>query len=197
MELLLIRHAEPIRLEVDAGPANPPLHARGEAQAERLADWLAGERIDRLYTSPLRRAQQTADRVAARTGLVPEVDDGLAEYDRNLSWYVPIEELRSLKDERWEQVIGGEYFGGEEDRATFSARITGALDAIIAANAGRRVAAVCHGGVINVFAAGILRLTGNPLFFLPHYTSISRIAASRDGTRSIVSLNETAHLRGL
>jgi probable phosphoglycerate mutase len=33
-------------------------------------------------------------------------------------------------------------------------------------------------------------------FFYPNYTSIHRIAASRGGHRSIVTVNETAHLRG-
>jgi probable phosphoglycerate mutase len=34
-------------------------------------------------------------------------------------------------------------------------------------------------------------------FFLPNYTSISRVAAARSGLRSIVSINESSHLRGL
>jgi hypothetical protein len=35
------------------------------------------------------------------------------------------------------------------------------------------------------------------MFFEPRYTSISRVTASRSGIRTLVSLNETAHLRGL
>ena len=57
----------------------------------------------------------------------------------------------------------------------------------------RRVVAVCHGGVINVALASVLGLD-QPLWFDPGYTSISRMAASRTGIRSVSSLNETAHL---
>ena len=55
------------------------------------------------------------------------------------------------------------------------------------------VAAVCHGGVINVFLAALLGLERH-LWFEPGYTSISRVAAARTGERSLVTLNETAHL---
>ncbi len=53
---------------------------------------------------------------------------------------------------------------------------------------------VCHGGVINTYTADVLGL-GAMLFFEPAYTSISRVLVSRDGARSLLSLNETGHLR--
>ena len=52
---------------------------------------------------------------------------------------------------------------------------------------------VCHGGVINLYLGRILGVERH-LWFEPGYTSISRVAASRDGHRTIVTLNETAHL---
>ena len=59
---------------------------------------------------------------------------------------------------------------------------------------GEQVGVVCHGGVINVYVGLVLGIE-KPLWFEPGYTSISRIAASRKGVRSVVTLNETAHLR--
>jgi hypothetical protein len=47
-----------------------------------------------------------------------------------------------------------------------------------------------------VYAGHVLGID-DPLFFLPGYTSISRVLAASSGERSIASLNETAHLRGL
>jgi probable phosphoglycerate mutase len=55
---------------------------------------------------------------------------------------------------------------------------------------------ICHGGVVNAYAGHVLGID-DPLFFLPAYTSISRILASGSGPRSIKSLNETAHVREL
>ena len=54
----------------------------------------------------------------------------------------------------------------------------------------------CHGGVINVWAAHVLKMVPR-LFFDPNYTSIHRFLCARTGERNIVSLNETAHLRAL
>ena len=56
MELLLIRHARPLRAESVDGPADPGLSDLGRRQAEALAGWLVPERIDAVYTSPLRRS---------------------------------------------------------------------------------------------------------------------------------------------
>jgi probable phosphoglycerate mutase len=56
------------------------------------------------------------------------------------------------------------------------------------------VAAVCHGGVINVALGSVLDIRP-PLWFEPGYTSMSRMLASRGGVRSVASLNELAHLK--
>jgi probable phosphoglycerate mutase len=53
---------------------------------------------------------------------------------------------------------------------------------------------VCHGGVINGYLAHVLGLDGQS-FFYPNYTSIHRVAAARSGERSVVTINETSHLR--
>ena len=71
-----------------------------------------------------------------------------------------------------------------------------AVEEIIAANPGRKVAAVCHGGVINAYFTHVLGIDDPSGFFYPNYTSIHRIAAARSGERSVLSLNETCHLRG-
>ena len=49
--------------------------------------------------------------------------------------------------------------------------------------------------MINAWASTVLGLPVT-LFFNPDYTSINRFMAASSGERSIVSLNETAHLRG-
>ena len=59
-----------------------------------------------------------------------------------------------------------------------------AVERIVAAHPGQRVAVVCHGGVINAYAGHVLGID-EPLFFLPAYTSISRVLAASTGERSI------------
>ena len=74
MELLWVRHGEPERIAPGSGiPADPPLTPRGREQAERLAAWLAFESIDRVLSSPQRRAIETAEPIASAHGLDVEV----------------------------------------------------------------------------------------------------------------------------
>ena len=198
MELLLIRHALPVRVEAPEGQvADPELAERGHVQADALADWLAGEHIDALYASPMRRAHQTAEHVADRLGLDIRIDPELAEWDRGSRFYVPIEELRAEKDERWDDLVAGRWGAdGEVDPETFRAVVVEAVERIIAAHPGQTVAAVAHGGVMSSYLSHVLGVS-EVMFFEPAYTCISRVLASSAGHRQVKSINEHAHVRAL
>lgn len=191
---MLIRHARPERLELDEGPADPPLDATGAAQAEALASWLVDEGLDALYTSPLRRARETAAPVAARLGLQPVVADGVAEWDRDASAYIPTEDLPRVAPDVWRAMTGGDWDALGIDLPAFLHRVATTLERIAADHRGQRVAVVCHGGVINAWAAQVLGLS-RTLFFEPDYTSLSRFLVASSGQTSVRSLNEAAHLR--
>ena len=82
MEMLLIRHGLPVHtINRDGTPADPPLSEVGHQQAHLLSEWLKEERIDRIYSSPLRRARETADPLARRTGLEIELEARISEFD--------------------------------------------------------------------------------------------------------------------
>ena len=197
MELLLIRHALPIRRELTDGRADPELAEAGLAQAECLARYLADETLHAIYVSPMQRARQTAAPLATAQGLEPVLEDGVAEYDRDASWYVPVEELKANKDPRWQEMLDGTWHASLDiDPFQFRDGVCTAVERIITENPGRKVAVVCHGGVINAYLTRILDLDDPTGFFYPNYTSIHRVMAARSGERSILSLNETAHLRG-
>jgi 2,3-bisphosphoglycerate-dependent phosphoglycerate mutase len=198
MELLLIRHALPVRVESADGPADPVLAELGHRQAGALADWLADEALDAIYTSPMRRAVETAAPLAERHGLAPVVDEDLAEFDRHATDYVPIEELKAEKDPRWQQMVDGQWFAEavDIDPDAWATTVVVAVERVIAENAGRTVALVAHGGVVNIYLAHILGID-RAMFFEPAYTSISRVLAARSGERQLRSVNETAHVRGL
>jgi probable phosphoglycerate mutase len=195
VELLLIRHAEPIKVVDVSGPADPHLSLRGIRQAELLADFLGTEGIEAVFSSPMRRAVQTAVPLAATTQTDLVTEDALAEFDRLATTYIPIEELRANRDERFLAMVDDDYSAWGVDMGRFRQEVVAGLEAIIATHPGGRVAAVCHGGVINAYIGHVLGLTRSS-FFTPDYTSVSRVAASRSGVRSLVRLNEVAHLRG-
>lgn len=199
MHLLLIRHAEPVRIESTEGVADPELTPTGVEQSARLASWLADEGlpIDHLCVSPLRRAGQTAEPLAERFGLTAEVVEGLAEFDAASSNYIPMEELKTAGDPRFGALVEGRWdeLGSMVDPEVFRAGAVATIDGIATQHPGGRVAVVCHGAVINVYLGDVI---GTPrlLWFEPRYTSISRVIVSRKGIRTVESVNEAAHLRG-
>lgn len=195
MELLLIRHGLPVRRELEAGAADPELSEAGHAQAQHLAEYLSSESLDAVYASPLRRAAQTAEPLARSQGHEIVLVDEVAEWDRHSNEYVPIEELKAANDPRWQAMLRGEWTVHEESPEQFRDRVVGAIERLVEAHSGGRIAIVCHGGVINGYLGHILGLSNPQGFFYPNYTSIHRVAAARSGERSVVTVNETSHLR--
>ncbi len=186
-----MRHARPEHIVEADGPADPPLTDIGHRQARAVAAWLAAERVDALYTSPMVRARETAAPLERLLGLEAVAVHGVREYDAADTSYVPIEVVRADK-EAWRRYVLEE---AGIDRSAFGDEVAGALEDLIDRHRGQRIVVVCHGGVINAWASTVLGLPVT-LFFNPDYTSINRFMAASSGERSVVSLNETAHLRG-
>ena len=196
MDLLLIRHGRPERVDSSEGPADPPLAPAGHEQARAVAAWLKGEELHGVIASPSRRARETAAPLAEMFGLELVVDGELAEFDAGASHYVPYDELKAIGDERWQALKRGEFYVPDVDPVAFRRRIVGRLEEIIAANPGKRLAVFTNAGVINAYVGHILAQEP-PLWFGPAFASISRVAAARDGRRGVLSLNETGHVRDL
>lgn len=195
MELVLVRHALPQRVELDTGAADPALAELGHRQAAAMAEYLSAEGIDAVWSSPMRRARETAQPLLDRTGLVAQIDDDLAEWDRDSSTYIPIEELKATNHPMWQAMVAGTWTGNQ-DPVKFQAAVVAAVNRIVAAHGGQRVAIVCHGGVISAYLAHILEVPRPGGFFHPEYTSIHRVLASAKGPRSLRSMNELTHLHG-
>jgi probable phosphoglycerate mutase len=195
VEIVLVRHGLPLRVELETGIADPELASEGHEQAAKMAAYLGVEDIEAVYVSPLRRAVETARPLCKLLGLEAVVSEGVAEFDRNSREYVPVEELRATNDPRWEKLLRGEWDGVDEDPSLFRARVVATVEDMIARHPGGRVVVVCHGGVINQYLAHVLGIETHIGFFYPKYTSIHRVMAARSGQRSIVSINEASHLR--
>ena len=196
MQLLLIRHALPVRSE--PGPASqeradPDLSDEGRAQVERLPDALARFPITRVISSPQRRAVHTAEPVARLRGLDIEIDERFAEYDRDLPVYIPIEQIRAENPQDWARMANG-HLPSTVDEDAFRARVQAAVDDVAASTAHEDTVAVfSHGGVINVVLHEILG-TRRILSFPIDYASVTRLLFSRSGQASVVEVNGTEHV---
>ncbi len=188
MELILIRHGRPERSEATA---DPHLSALGHEQAARVAQWLADDAIDAVWSSTMRRAIQTAEPFAAQAGHQIRQHPGIVEFDQASGVYIPTEELKRENFALWQSLATG---GHGVDMGAFQARIVTGMEEIVAAHPGHKVAVFCHGGVINMWTAHVLGMAPR-VFFEADYTSINRFVCARQGQRSVVSLNERAHLR--
>lgn len=156
-ELILVRHGEsqpavPGRpFPAVDGHGDPALSPQGREQAAKVCARLAGEQIDAIYVTKLRRTQETAANLVLTSGLEPVVDPDLHEVHLGeweggaLRWHLaeghPLA-ARMFDEERWDVIPGA------EPQADFAARVQRGIERIAAAHPDQRVAVFTHGGVI-------------------------------------------------
>ncbi|MGW4118430.1 histidine phosphatase family protein [Nocardia sp. NPDC004711] len=193
MQLILVRHAQPQRVLAESGHADPDLTAIGLEQAGRVPAALAHHRIARVVSSPQLRARETARPTAEKLGLGIDVLDGLAEYDRDLPIYVPIEDAQQEFRETYARIKAG-HLPEQIDGDAFIGRVRDSIASIVAAAEHTDTVVVfAHGGVINVLLQEVLGLA-RPLTFPIDYCSITRILYSRSGGRTAATINENGHV---
>jgi probable phosphoglycerate mutase len=192
MQVLLVRHALPLRNEPGEG-SDPDLAELGRQQALRLPAGLARFPITRLISSPQRRAVQTAEPVSEATTLPVDIDERLAEYDRGMSHYMPLEEVRVQRPEDWNRMAAGQ-LPESVDTDAFRARVLDGLREVVAGvDHGDTVAVFTHGGVINVVLHDVLD-TPNPLGFPIDYASVTLLRYSRKGRFTVGGVNNIEHV---
>ena len=202
-EVILVRHGasapavpgQPFPL-LD-GHGDPPLAPEGEAQAELIAERLAGEGLSALYVTTLSRTHRTAEPLAARTGLEPVVVPDLrevslgewegGEFRIRMAERDPVA-LQAVTEERWDVSPGA------ETMESLAGRVNAGITAIVSgAGPDVRVAAIVHGGVIGEVCR---QATGSRPFAFVHSDngSFTRLIVSAEGGWLLRSFNETAHL---
>jgi broad specificity phosphatase PhoE len=192
MQVLLVRHALPLRSEHGQG-SDPDLSDEGKAQVTRLPDALARFPISRVVSSPQRRAIQTAEPVAAARELAVEVDERFAEYDRDLPVYIPVEQIRAENPQEWARLAQG-HLPSAVDEDAFRARVLAGVDDLVAsADPDDTVAVFSHGGVINLLLHHILG-TARLLSFPVDYASFTRLLYSRSGQATVATVNAVEHV---
>lgn len=196
MELLIVRHAQPVRAAGGKLPADPSLTELGRGQAAALAAWVAKDECRlpvRIVSSPMRRAFETATAIGERSGLRVEVDERLAEFDRGASEYIPLEQLGGDVFAAAATALTAGIWGSHRfDPEEFRDRVWSAFGEIARVQAKGRVVVVCHGGVLNSYLS---RVVGREYgaFFMPRYTSVNRVFVGAEGEMQLGSLNELPH----
>jgi probable phosphoglycerate mutase len=201
-EILLVRHGESAPARGDnpftlvGGQADPELAPEGRDHARRVGDRLAGERIDAIYVTTLRRTAETAAPLAEKLGLTPVVEPDLREihlgdwenglFRKYTTDGHPIVD-RLWTEQRWDVIPGAE----SDER--FGARLRGALTRIAAAHPDQRVAVFTHGGVIGEVFAQASRSVERFAFLGADNGSVSHLVLHGDHW-IIRRFNDTSHL---
>lgn len=198
MDLIIVRHARPVRVELaeGEGSADPELSEIGWEQAKAVGDFLAGEHVDHIAASSMLRAHQTAQPLAEKLGLEIELRDDLQESDVHSSSYVPAEEM-TPESEIVQRFMNDPLSMFDEGYEVFRDRVVGGFDELINTHGGKRVVAFCHGMVTAVYLQVLLGLDSPFDAARPDYTGITRVQASSKGHRTIRSINESGHVRNL
>ncbi len=169
--VVLVRHGETDeamrgrcygRLDVELSP-------EGRRQAAALAGALTDVPLAAVYSSPLRRALETATTIAAAQGLEPVAEDALSEIDFGELEGAPYEEIRAERPELfrvWMETPASVRFPGGEAFADLRARVLPAVAEIRARHEGEAVAIVAHGGVVRIALADALGLADGAVFRL-------------------------------
>ena len=165
--VLLVRHGA-VSYSGRVGGADDGLNTLGELQAQALARRLVERNIAAIYTSPLRRASQTAEILAQFLG-------------------APVREDQRLLES-----------GPGDLRDSFRSRVLAAIDEIVFSHPGQEAVAVSHSDTISALIGqyvGLGGTSGGWPFTLDH-GAITVLEFERD-TVTIRSLNDAAHLEGL
>jgi probable phosphomutase (TIGR03848 family) len=191
--VFLVRHAAHDRVDRVLCGRMPGvgLGEAGRRQAEALAQRFAGVGVDAVWTSPLQRARETAEPIAARLGLRARASDALCEIDFG-AWTG--QGFDALRDDprwrRWNEARGSERPPGGESMAEAQARASAEVERARAEHPDGRVVLVSHGDVIKAVLAGVL---GLPLDAHARFeiapASVSALAVW-DGGGKVLSMNE-------
>lgn len=160
--LVLVRHGETDwnRQRRFQGHADQPLNDAGRSQASELAGRLRDEPVTALYTSPLRRASETAEILAAGFGIEARTLDALLEIDVGAWEGLTVEEVR----ERYPDRVDQDWRSGWEDGETYDAlerRVVPALIELGSRHEGGHVLAVTHAGPLRAAIAASMKLSSD------------------------------------
>ena len=211
----LVRHGESVsnmegRVQ---GQEDIELSALGHAQARQVADWArrlaaschAGTApISEIWSSPLRRARETAEAIAAAIGLPVSVDEQLCELHAGIfqgHLWADLEQAFPEEVAHWRSGDPHYVIPGGESRAQLAARGRAALEAL-AARGTPGMIVVAHGGVLTAALGSMLgrehpllaAAAERPFTKLPALANCSVTELEWPGPR-LVAFNETGHLK--
>ena len=155
--LIFVRHGEADGNYIRRfhGFFNSNLTEKGLLQISRAAERLSDTKIDAFYSSDLRRAYQTAQKVAQGRNMTITTDERLREINGGEWEDVPWDDLPARFPDSYADWLNAPYklqMPGGESMKEFSERLVAAVHDIVKKHEGETVCIACHGTAIRVLA---------------------------------------------
>ena len=201
LHLILVRHGE-TEWNVQRryqGQFNVPLSSVGRQQAERIAQRLAGQKIDAVYASDLERAWETAAIIAAKHNLAVASEPRLRELKFGVLEGLTFDEAQIQYPEMitaWLKDFN-QPPQGAESVDLFNARIIALLDDLKQKHDEQTLLLVGHGGSLSEILRVVLGLSREKRWYLEmENASLSEVSIAEDYV-ALKRLNDTGHLVAL
>lgn len=202
--IIIVRHGEAEHNvgDLTGGWTESSLTPLGERQAaavaERLGRELKGIEV-RLLSSDLRRARQTAEKIAEALGAEAEYRADLREFNNGVAANKRREEVQELYVEPGDSLLDWQPYPGAETWRRFHLRVASYMDRVVESH-DRPCLVVCHGGTVVQIVSWWLMLpteTLNLVNFHSYPTGVTVLTETKWGERRLDRLNDTSHLRDM
>jgi broad specificity phosphatase PhoE len=201
MLIFLVRHAESVwnRQKKLQGQKDPALSPYGREEAKRLARRFKGLKFAAAYSSPLKRAYETAEIIRGKRAKIVR-EEGLKEIGLG-SWEGrTVSQIRKTYGDafrQWALRPSRVTVPNGEDFKDFVARVRSTLRSIERKHREGNVLVVCHGGVISTYVTQVLHLPPDDVWCLAVKNASLTIVNAGPGIHKIVTFNDIGHLMSL
>ncbi|HSL93671.1 MAG TPA: histidine phosphatase family protein [Bacillota bacterium] len=205
--VLIVRHGvtDYNQQGIYQGRMDVPLNQLGEAQVAKLGSWLSGRyQIDKIYSSPLLRAQATAQAIAAgQAGAEIVFDEGLQEIDVGEWEGMSAPQAKEANPDVWNRLQVDQLYTRRPEGESYwdlYQRVSTCLDNIVSKHSGETLCVTSHGGCVRVMLAHVMGVPPTTFAFMSGLqvdnTGLTVVRHStHSGRWQVLGINSLCHLQ--
>jgi len=200
--IYLVRHGQTAwnKEEIFRGRTDVPLDETGLKQAELAGQYFKGMEIHAIYSSPLSRAWQTAQKIAQIQTVKVEPLEGILDMSFGDWEGHAHQEIRKMDNETYRQWVESPHLvklPGGESLDDVRGRAMAALEEVLRKHSEKTIALVSHRVVCKVIICAILGLDNSHFWQIAQDTTAINLIQYKKGKYILSLMNETCHLKAL
>jgi broad specificity phosphatase PhoE len=201
-QIILVRHGQTPwnKDKIFRGSMDIPLNEQGREEARLAGEWLKGETIHAAYCSPLSRARDTGEAIAAHHGLKVLDLPGLSDLCYGAWEGMPLTEVKVKYAElyrQWETAPQTVRFPGGETLDELRDRAMAAVMQAVARHPGQTVLLAAHRAVNKALICACIGLDNAHFWRIGQDTTAVNRFVWQAGVWQIMNLNDVCHLRAM